>query len=112
MKSIRLRIKHEREMRELAERYIAENLRLQAREYERRLDHLNDVMGQAAADRTAFMGAARFDEYLKADALWKASVDHRLDVQAGATGRTYLLFGAAVALIPILVALVSHFWGR
>ena len=55
------RITHEREMREKAEKYVDDALRMQANEYERRLGALNNAHEFAAAERRDKVDRTLFD---------------------------------------------------
>ena len=65
-------VNHERELRQQYERIMAENLRLQAAEYERRMIHLNDAFARADEVKHTFLPREIFEGFLKQDREWKA----------------------------------------
>ena len=68
---IQQRIEHEREMREENAKLLKVALELQAREYERRLDSLNNAYHKAEVDRSMFVKQDMYDARIAGIDDWK-----------------------------------------
>jgi hypothetical protein len=67
----RLMVQHERELREQNAKALEQALKLQAHEYDRRLDQLNGEHQRALEDKAQYLQRIVFDQSQKDFAAWK-----------------------------------------
>src|ERR1044072_6505554 len=68
---------HERDLRESAQAAVAEPLRKQAHEYERRLDELNHAHQKATEDKAQFLLKVTYEAFVKEFDTWKLEIVER-----------------------------------
>ena len=88
-----------------------EALRLQAREYERRLDHLNGEHARAAKALELTVSREKFDEYTEGYASDKLNFWKRLDEIQEAQRRVVWLLASALFLFQLIMKFVPFKFG-
>ena len=131
---IQQRIDHERELREENAKNLKTALELQAREYERRLEALNNAYHKAELDRQMFVKQDMYDarsrtidewremhtreqelwraEHIKENDEWKLSISTEMATRRGEeaqTRRSWTIAVVAASLIINAIALVLAF---
>lgn len=82
----------------------AEALRIQAKEYERRLEALNGEQARLADERASFVNREIWDRIQDEDRRWKTRVD--LLIERGA-GEKKGIFNAASALQTVILIIIA-----
>jgi len=113
-RNLELQIRHERELRTMAEEKNALALKLQAEEYTRRLEVLNHAHKAAVEDKAQFLQKALYEASEKELQRWKLEVNTKLATQAGATAAGQRIWGGIILGISLAIAVISFivniFW--
>lgn len=94
MGTVNEEIRHERELREQWQTLAEKALRLQADEYERRLDALNHEFARANEERARVVSSATWNEFRKGFEEWKIEVNNFKSNMQGRMAIIALVYGA------------------
>ena len=100
------RIDHERQLRETDFNYHEKALRLQASEYERRLEALNNEYGRARDTLNTYLPREKFDTFILNNDVWKGSIDRQNSEAKGASARNMTILTIGLSLFSVAVNIV------
>lgn len=110
-------IRHERELRESSAAQVKHALEIQAREYERRLEDLNNSHERLNQIQSRSVSREMFDGYVtaqaaaserirEADLTWKREINKVIDEARGANNRQIYLIALFLSLLTIVLRFV------
>jgi uncharacterized protein YbaP (TraB family) len=105
---LQLQIKHERELREQAERYIAKDLVKQAKEYERRLEILNHAHEQAVDIQHTYVTDEKFDALLETISKKNKEDDKRFGRIESYQNKLLGIVAFVTVILPIIVYILTR----
>ena len=106
-----LYVSHERELREQYAEALETALRLQATEYERRLDGLNNEYARAKDVQHTYLPREVYEDFIERNNTIQTGIWKRLDEAKGASTRTVFLLGVAFSVLTLLMKFVPVNFG-
>lgn len=83
-------------------------LQIAYQEQQRRLDDLNHAHRDAMTKEATFLSVERFEEFLKANALWRETVTVQMAANSGRGAAYSSMLAVALALASLLLNLMKH----